>query len=167
MKNTVREMIKNIIEENAVSFKETTSRVLLNKVGNVLSEKYVEISQKIFTEENAPPADAAITKVGELASSQPGDLVGLTRQRQSASGDQLPYNPNDPFWQTDNGQAFMSAWNYLLQNYRNASAWNQPGGYWFMKNPSNLIRYLTLRANEFGVAPPPWQYPIPDLRWGT
>ena len=55
MKNTVREMIKDVIEENAVSFKETTSRVLLNKVGNVLSEKYVEISQQIFTEENADP----------------------------------------------------------------------------------------------------------------
>jgi hypothetical protein len=50
MKNTVREMIKDVIEENAVSFKETTSRVLLNKVGNVLSEKYVEISKKLFEE---------------------------------------------------------------------------------------------------------------------
>ena len=51
MNYKVREMIKNVIEENAVSFKETTSQVLLNKVGNVLSEKYVEISQQIFTEE--------------------------------------------------------------------------------------------------------------------
>jgi hypothetical protein len=163
MKNTVREMIKNIIEENAVSFKETTSRVLLNKVGNVLSEKYVEISQQLFTEENAAPKEVDPASIAKI---DPNNPV-VPNQRQSATGTERPYNPNDPFWQTDNGQAFMSAWNYLLQNYRNASAWNQPGGYWFMKSPSNLIHYLTLRANEFGVAPPPWQYPIPNLRWGT
>ena len=168
MKYKVREMIKNVIEENAVSFKETTSQVLLNKVGNMLSEKYVEISQQIFTEENAPPADASISKeAGEIASHQPGDLFGLTKQRQSATGDQIPYNPNDPFWSTPDGMAFMTAWNYLLRNDRNASRWNQSGGPWYMKSPSNLIHYLILRANEFGVVPPPWQYPIPDLRWGT
>lgn len=161
MKNTVREMIKNVIEENAVSFKETTSRVLLNKVGNSLSEKYVEISQQLFTEENAAPKEVDAASIAKI---DPNNPV-LPNQRQTAYGSELPYNPSDPFWQTENGRQFMIGWNYLIQNYRDPTKWNF-GGLPFMHDPTVNLAWLRARAAEFGVGAPPWNYPIPNLPWG-
>jgi hypothetical protein len=44
----VKELVKNVIEENAVAFKATLNRTLYSKVGQKLQEKYVELSQNIF-----------------------------------------------------------------------------------------------------------------------
>lgn len=52
MKNEVREIIKNIIEENAVSFKENAGKVLYAKVGTKLEEKYKAVAQKIMEPKN-------------------------------------------------------------------------------------------------------------------
>ena len=44
----VKELVKNVIEENAVAFKTTLNRTLYSKVGQKLQEKYVQLSQNIF-----------------------------------------------------------------------------------------------------------------------
>jgi hypothetical protein len=41
-------MLKNIIEENAIEFKDKTSKVLYEKIGSKLETKYKEISKKAF-----------------------------------------------------------------------------------------------------------------------
>lgn len=48
MSKTARDLMKNVIEENAVEFKKNMSEVLYDKVGKALSEKYVEMSKVIF-----------------------------------------------------------------------------------------------------------------------
>jgi hypothetical protein len=48
MKNNVRQMLKNVIEENAVSFKDQASKVLYSKVGERLQEQYKTVAKKIF-----------------------------------------------------------------------------------------------------------------------
>jgi hypothetical protein len=48
MKNDIRYMLKNIIEENAIEFKDKTSKVLYEKIGSKLETKYKEISKKAF-----------------------------------------------------------------------------------------------------------------------
>ena len=48
MKNNVRQMIKSVVEENAVSFKENTSKTLYSKVSKKLEEQYVNVSKHIF-----------------------------------------------------------------------------------------------------------------------
>ena len=48
MSKTTRDLMKNVIEENAVEFKKNMSEVLYDKVGKALSEKYVEMSKVIF-----------------------------------------------------------------------------------------------------------------------
>ena len=40
MKNNIRAMVKDVIEENAVSFKAQTTKVLYGKVGKKLQEQY-------------------------------------------------------------------------------------------------------------------------------
>lgn len=44
----VKELVKNVIEENAVAFKQNLNRTLYNKVGQKLQEKYIEVSKNIF-----------------------------------------------------------------------------------------------------------------------
>ena len=49
MKNNIRQMIKNVIEENALTFKEQTSKVLYGKVGSRLQEQYKTVAKSIFS----------------------------------------------------------------------------------------------------------------------
>lgn len=48
MKNEIREILKNAIQENAVSFKETASKVLYTKVGVKLQEQYKNVAKTIL-----------------------------------------------------------------------------------------------------------------------
>jgi hypothetical protein len=48
MKNEIRNMLKTAIEENAIEFKDKTSKVLYEKIGHKLETKYKEISKTIF-----------------------------------------------------------------------------------------------------------------------
>lgn len=48
MKNEVRQLVKNIIEENAVKFKDSTSKVLYSKVNGKLKKEYVNVSKNMF-----------------------------------------------------------------------------------------------------------------------
>lgn len=52
MKNNIREMLKNVIQENAVSFKENTGKLLYAKVGQKLEEKYKTVAKTILEPKN-------------------------------------------------------------------------------------------------------------------
>lgn len=52
MKNDIRQMLKNVVEENAVSFKESTSKVLFAKVGSKLEEQYKTVAKSILGPKN-------------------------------------------------------------------------------------------------------------------
>jgi len=48
MKNNIRAMVKDVIEENAVSFKAQTSKVLYGKVGQKLQEQYKTVAKTVM-----------------------------------------------------------------------------------------------------------------------
>jgi hypothetical protein len=48
MKNQTRQIIKNVIEENAVAFKENTAKLMYSKVKDRLEEEYKTVSQNIL-----------------------------------------------------------------------------------------------------------------------
>jgi hypothetical protein len=48
MKNNVRQMLKNVIEENAVGFKSSTSRVLYGKMATRLQEQYKSVAKNVM-----------------------------------------------------------------------------------------------------------------------
>ena len=48
MKNNIRQMVKQVIEENAVNFKENTSKVLYGKVAQRLQEQYKTVAKTIL-----------------------------------------------------------------------------------------------------------------------
>jgi hypothetical protein len=48
MKNKVREMIKNVVEENAVAFKQSTSNTLYTKVAKRLQEEYKNVAKNLM-----------------------------------------------------------------------------------------------------------------------
>jgi hypothetical protein len=155
MKNTVREMIKNIIEENAVSFKETTSRVLLNKVGNSLSEKYVEISQQLFTEENeGTPPSRPLPYAQEMTPSSSGTAMA-SQYAPGYNAKSSEYNSNNPFWSTNQGRVWMTYFNYWRTNRNNPNAWNSTNPSMPQFASANaLIEYLSNQAQKAGVTPP-------------
>ena len=49
MKDKVKEMLKNVIEENAIKFKASTSDALYNKIGNRLKDEYKTVAKKMFS----------------------------------------------------------------------------------------------------------------------
>jgi len=76
----VKELVKNVIEENAVAFKATLNRTLYSKVGQKLQEKYIEVSKNIF--ESAivavSPAERATTEVsGAVADTNAVTGIGI------------------------------------------------------------------------------------------
>jgi hypothetical protein len=74
----VKELVKNVIEENAVAFKATLNRTLYSKIGQKLQEKYVEVSKNIFEMANV-----------EVAAAEASGAVGDTNAQTSApSGSQ-------------------------------------------------------------------------------
>ena len=52
MKNRTRQMIKDVIQENAVAFKDSTAKALYCKISKRLDEQYKAISQNIFKSKN-------------------------------------------------------------------------------------------------------------------
>lgn len=73
----VKELVKNVIEENAVAFKQNLNRTLYGKVGQKLQEKYVELSQNIFEMANV-----------EVAAAEASGSVGDTNAQTTVSGSQ-------------------------------------------------------------------------------
>ena len=49
MKNNVRQLIKTVIEENAVAFKDQTAKVLYGKIGMRLQEQYKLVAKNIIS----------------------------------------------------------------------------------------------------------------------
>ena len=49
MKDKIQNLIKNVIEENAVRAKEQANKALYEKVGNRLKNEYINVSRRLFT----------------------------------------------------------------------------------------------------------------------
>ena len=52
MKNQTRQLIKDVIQENAVAFKENAAKVMYSKVGNRLEEQYKALAQNLLRPKN-------------------------------------------------------------------------------------------------------------------
>lgn len=48
MNDKVKNMIKSVVEENAVEFKQSTAKALYEKIGNRLGEQYKTVSRDLF-----------------------------------------------------------------------------------------------------------------------
>jgi len=72
----VKELVKNVIEENAVAFKTTLNRTLYSKIGQKLQEKYVQLSQNIF-ENMDPPRTPGGLDTPQFNQDNPVTLPGM------------------------------------------------------------------------------------------
>ena len=52
MKNDLREMLKNVVEENAVGFKNSTAKALYSKIANRLDEEYKNVAKTLMRPKN-------------------------------------------------------------------------------------------------------------------
>lgn len=88
MKDKIQNLIKNVIEENAVRVKEQANKALYEKVGNRLKNEYVNVSRKLFININESSGS-------DTTPAQPG---------QQMPGNDNPYlQPGGPDWRLPPG----------------------------------------------------------------
>lgn len=93
MKNKIQNLIKNVIEENAVRAKEQANKALYEKVGNRLKNEYINVSRRLFTGLNE---NVGGLSQGEVSMMGPpgGPAQGQPGQGQGSGGDVAPEAPN-------------------------------------------------------------------------
>lgn len=98
MTDKVKEMLKNVIEENAIKFKTATSDALYQKIGNRLKDEYKTVAKKMF---NSLQEAAPVISSGEPTEAMPMDSTETVYTSSSASDKSEPVypDPSDPFWQ--------------------------------------------------------------------
>jgi len=122
MTTKTRQIIKDVIEENAVECKKNTTKALYEKVGTKLQEKYVEISKNIF-EDMAVAGIAGdsdrpeMARFGQPELMRPSDKAPVPEP----TGGNIPAPPAGapPQW--------VNRWNYVFQNWNNPNAWQGSG----------------------------------------
>jgi len=72
MENKVSNLIKNVLEENALKFKEHTSEILYSKVSNKLKQQYVEVSKNLFKNINEKVMSPEYIVEPEMSAPPPG-----------------------------------------------------------------------------------------------
>lgn len=111
MNKTVRTMVKNVIEENAVAFKNDASKALYEKVGAKLQEKYISVSKKLF--EAAEGGEEANEPVA-------AGNFGVSALGYVNRNFEIP-TPPPPKGASSQWKA---QWRWLHQNWNNQELWN-------------------------------------------
>jgi len=96
----VKELVKNVIEENAVAFKQNLNRTLYSKVGQKLQEKYIEVSKNIFEMANVEVAAAE-------ASGSVGDTNAQTAPSSGSQGQSGNQGENSSPYQWPDYKRFL------------------------------------------------------------
>jgi hypothetical protein len=115
----VKELVKNVIEENAVAFKATLNRTLYSKVGQKLQEKYIEVSKNIFESATVAvsPAETTTTEVsGAVADTNPVTSVTFEKAPWLRPGE--PKKGDTITW---NGKEYRYAGNGIWQVWTGSS----------------------------------------------
>lgn len=103
MSKKVRDMVKNVIEENAVEFKKNTANAIYEKLNYRLGKEYVKVSKNFLTikedvddvvaasvSQNAPSDSAMIGRGG-------GGAGGAPKPPSGTPGGKPGTKPKDPF----------------------------------------------------------------------
>jgi hypothetical protein len=131
MSKTTRDLMKNVIEENAVEFKKNMSEVLYDKVGKALSEKYVEMSKVIFENINLSEQDG-YEPVGPPSPqpTNPQPVPVSPGGQQGQQGQQPPVRPIPTGFKDGNADpAYRDAW------YEYYKWWVTQPEKWKQQNP--------------------------------
>jgi len=93
MKDKIQNLIKNVIEENAVRAKEQANKALYEKVGNRLKNEYINVSRRLFTGLNENMSGLAQADVSMMAPPG-GPAQGQPGQGQGSGGNVAPEAPD-------------------------------------------------------------------------
>lgn len=127
MKDKIQNLIKNVIEENAVRAKEQANKALYEKVGNRLKNEYINVSRRLFTGLNENVAQAEATMMvappggGGPAQGNPGQGSGGSGTAPEAP-DPGPA-PKKPI--KEDGETDLSYERRLNKYYKDYEAWKK------------------------------------------
>lgn len=102
MKGDIKNLVKNVLEENIVKFKHQTSNVLYSKLTNRLKQEYVNVSKSMFkniNESEASGPESMYFAADEMMVAPPGRGTGGsgTGPGQGKPKDSKPWpNPGPP-----------------------------------------------------------------------
>lgn len=129
MSNTVRSMVKNVIEENAVAFKNDASKALYQKVGKKLQEKYILVSKKLFEAAEGGEAPPQPEVEGH---------AGVSSRQYSARD----YSIATPPFPKGASSEWRARWRWLHQNWNNQELWNAT-----TRTPEETARWMLNNVN--------------------
>jgi hypothetical protein len=137
MKNKIQNLIKNVIEENAVRVKEQANKALYEKVGNRLKNEYINVSRRLFnnlneeTVEQAPANDNPYLQPGGPDWRLPPDYKIPEKAPEKAPTQSTPPNKPDPrgFPRGSEDPDYQKAW------YEYYLWWQKQSKTWQQKNP--------------------------------
>lgn len=165
MKNQLKEMIKSVLEENAVGFKDSTSNALYQKVSDRLNDQYKNIAKTLFSsinlKESAPVISSDVTPTVASETAKLDGPLGVP-QMPNQGGDAPPI-PRGP-----NGEQGMTIEEFVKQYYKkkedfdNREAWLE----WLQQYYKQYIELMKQwererqwRSRGSGNPPKPWKYP--------
>lgn len=94
MKDKIQNLIKNVIEENAVRAKEQANKALYEKVGNRLKNEYINVSRRLFAGLNENVGGLAQGEVSMLGGPGGGGPAQGNPGQGSGGGNVAPEAPD-------------------------------------------------------------------------
>lgn len=159
MNNKIKEMVKNVIKEDAVQFKQKTASALYEKVGKKLQQEYVNISKRLLEAVGNAPESANIGAGlgGALGQGSPANQFMDFIENNIGSSNSFYQNTNILYMYTNNPSAAQNLINFPPQGSSSSNppkgwvsvpglpnTWKSPGGWvwsfgggkWFLRPPS-------------------------------
>jgi hypothetical protein len=129
MKDKIQNLIKNVIEENAVRAKEQANKALYEKVGNRLKNEYINVSRRLFTGLNENASGLAQSEVSMMAA-PPGGGPSQGNPSQGSGGREVAPEAPDPGPAPQkpikkDGETASSFEKRLNQYYKDYEAWKK------------------------------------------
>lgn len=117
MNDKIKTMIKNVVEENAVGFKNSTSNALYQKVSDRLKEQYKHTAKTLFQKKNNLNEEAPMLASGSVAIASP---ESATVADGSLGVPQMPNQNSDvpPIPRGPNGEQGMTLEEFMKKYYR-------------------------------------------------
>ena len=170
MSKKVRDMVKNVIEENAVEFKKNTANAIYEKLNYRLGKEYVKVSKNFLTikeategmvARNVPEtntSDSANMAAGGGAGGAPkppGGTPGKPPKTPSQSPANIPGNPDAPKPKYESEEQWMKDNPYPhLDDYPDYNAWRDAVKEWFLRREAFLKELWDFKHRHHKTYPP-------------
>lgn len=150
MNDKVKSMIKNVVEENAVGFKNSTSNALYQKVSDRLKEEYKHTAKTLFQKKNNLNEEAPMLASGSVAIASPesatvaDEPLGLPKMpNQNSDVPPIPRGPNGEQGMTL--EEFVKKYHRKKEDFDSREEWTE----WLQEYYKQMVDLLQQWDREY------------------